>query len=58
MEWEKRKPRKKIGIEKWLELQKGPEPRKWGIENIYEDNGQYLARLGLLEPWEIEILSK
>jgi len=58
LEWEKRKPRKKIGIEKWLGVQKGPKPRKWEIENVYEDNEQYLARLGLLEPWEIEILSK
>lgn len=57
-EIEAEKPRRKIGVETWI----GPIRPDGGDrtikEDIYEDDDQYLARLGLLEPWEIEIINK
>jgi hypothetical protein len=55
-ELEAKHPRKKIGSEKWLGPQKGPEPRKWHNDPVYESDSQFLDRLGLLEPWEKEVL--
>lgn len=53
-DWEKHPPRLKVGRERWMGPLKGPEPRKWHVEAIYEDDADYLIRLGLAEDWEIK----
>jgi len=53
--WKKRQTEAELR-KAWKKYKDGP-PKKMETEDIFEDNEQYLERLGLLESWEKEILN-
>lgn len=55
-ELEAEHPRKKTGTERWWGpwTKSGP-PKTETVSPVFENDQQYLARLGLLEDWEKEI---
>jgi len=55
-EWEMPEPRLKVGtVEHWPPWGKDGPPKKPEIHDVYEEDFDYLKRLGLLEPWEMEV---
>lgn len=54
-ELEEKHPRRKTGKEGYFKpwTKDGPDLKEY-FEPIYETDFQYLKRLGLLEPWEME----
>jgi hypothetical protein len=48
-------PRLKVGTKEWWgPWENGGMPKKPNISDVMETDEDYLARLGLLEPWEVE----
>lgn len=54
-ELEAQHPRKQTGKESYTRFwREGPEGQKVFTEPVFETDQEYLTRLGLLEPWEID----
>jgi hypothetical protein len=56
-ELEAEHPRRKTGIHKWYGPVRPDGGDRTKTEDVYETDEEYLSRLGLLEPWEKEVLS-
>lgn len=56
-ELEEKHPRRKTGTIKWIGPVRSDGGDRTRIDDIFETDYQYLKRLGLLEPWEKEVLN-
>jgi hypothetical protein len=53
-ELEMKKPRRKTGTKQWIGPVRSDGKDRTIIDDVFETDFQYLKRLGLLEPWEVE----
>ena len=54
-ELEEKRPRRKTGKKKWIGPVRSDDGDRTIIDDKFETDFQYLKRLGLLEPWELEL---
>jgi len=57
-ELEEKRPRRKTGTEKWWGPQQSDGQSHEMTDDVYESDYRYLKRLGLLEKWELEKVTK
>lgn len=54
---EKEHPRLKLFDREWHSARTSAGAGKWEIEEVFETDREYLARLGLLEDWELKFIN-